>query len=63
MGRRRGTELGSRAGDIASVVMERGSEFLERMREIIREAIEEGRETARETRSELEERFRVEREE
>jgi len=62
-GRRRGAEPGGRAGEIASIVMERGSEFLERVKEVIREAIEEGREAARQTRSELEERFGGESEE
>jgi len=57
---RRGTERGGRAGEIASVVMERASEFLEKVREAINQAVEEGRETARKTRSELEERFRGE---
>ena len=62
-GRRRGPELGGKAGEIVSVVMERGSEFLEKVREAISQAIEEGRETARKTRSELDERFRVDSEE
>lgn len=62
-GRRRGAERGGKAGEIVSVIMERGSEFLEKVREAVGQAIEGGRETARKTRSELDERFRVDREE
>jgi len=60
---RRHPEVGGRAGEIASIFMERAGEFLERVKEAITEAIEEGRETARKTRSELEERLGAEREE
>lgn len=63
LGRRRGPELGSRAGEIASIVMERGSEFLAKVRDAIGQAVDEGRDTARKTRSELEERFKEEGEE
>jgi hypothetical protein len=59
-GRRGG---GGRASEIASIVRERGSEFLERAREAISQAIEEGREAARKTRSDVEERFKEEGEE
>jgi len=59
-GRRRGVELGGRAGDIASIITERGSEFLSRAKEAISQAVEEGRETARKTRSDLEDRFKGE---
>ena len=59
-GRRRGAELGGRAGEITSIITERGSEFLARAKEAISQAVEEGRETARKTRSDLEDKFKGE---